>query len=520
MLSITQNHLLSQYQDAKKKLLSSDSEPLDVTHTIPLQELLNADWISSLLKELQINYRDRVVSPWVTLWTFVTQVLSPDRSCQNAVNRWIAWLCSQKKKMCSSATGAYCKARLRLPDGLLQRLVRQLGLRLENQIRQEHPQWLWREKPVKLVDGTTVTLADTPANQCEYPQPKNRRKKGALGFPLLRILAISSLSSGAILDAKMGSYAGKGSGESSLFIRLWRESQAIARGDVLLMDRAFSSYLILGYCFNQGVDFVTRMLGAMRSENLETVKRLGRGDRIVRWRRPKPGNTSSDYEFLLQLPDSLLLREIVYYVQIPGFRTKAVTLLSSFVDRTLYQKEELAELYRMRWHCELDLRSIKSVMQMDQLTSRTPEMARKEAWAHLLGYNLVRTTMAQAAVTGKCRPRELSFKGALQTINAFRPVLSACTTRSQWACQYRNLLAIISKQTLLKRPNRLEPRAIRKRSQPYGYIIYSRAQARRQYWRKGTSFQKRARGQTEGRTGLKPKRKRLPTWKTGLRATS
>lgn len=258
-----------------------------------------------------------------------------------------------------------------------------------------------------------------------------------------------------------------------------------------MLDRLFGSYLILALCLELGVDLVIRMHATMKPEKLETVQRLGRGDRLVKLSRPRRGDASSDWDLLQKQPGTLILREITHRVEIRGFRPKTIVLLTSFLDSKLYLKAEMAELYWTRWSCELDLRSIKSVMKMDELRCKTPEMLRKEIWTYVLAYNLVRTAMAQSAILYRVKPRQLSFAGTLQLLNSFRPHLTASANLSRWEEQYRDLLKAISQQKIASRPGRTEPRAIKRKQSPYSMLTRPRAEARKQYWKKGTAYYKR-----------------------------
>ena len=264
--------------------------------------------------------------------------------------------------------------------------------------------WLWKGRRVYLFDGTTVTMPDTPENQAAYPQVYNQEP--GTGFPIARIGAVISLACGAVLDLGICRYAGKGQGEVSLLRRLW---DVLRPGDVLLADRLMSGWVGMHLLKERGVDTVSR-LSAHRRADFRRGPRLGKDDHLVGW--PKPTSIRSvDRQTYNALPDSITVREARVRVEQPGFRTRSVVVVTTLLDPEQASKEDLAALYRARWNNELDLRSIKVTMQMDVLRCKTPELVRKEIWAHVLAYNLIRTVMAQAAAGTGCRRGRSASRG-------------------------------------------------------------------------------------------------------------
>jgi hypothetical protein len=180
-----------------------------------------------------------------------------------------------------------------------------------------------------------------------------------------------------------------------------------------------------------------------------------------------------------RLPDSFTMREL--RIRVPGKsgRCREILVATTLLDARAYPKKSIAELYRQRWHAELDLRSLKTFLQMDILRCQSPAMVRKEIWVHLLAYNLLRKVMAQAAQEQQLLPRQISFKGTLQTLNAFADCLRACQPCAlEGLC--RCLLAAIAKQRVGNRPGRMEPRAKKRRPKPYPLLTKPRAQARKE----------------------------------------
>jgi hypothetical protein len=333
-------------------------------------------------------------------------------------------------------------------------LVRDTG----KQIEDESPEtWLWHGRKVRVADGSTITMPDTPANQAAYPQQKSQ--KPGCGFPIARILVIFSLSVGTVLEAAIGKYKGKQTGENSLF----RERHPIlAEGDVVLVDRYFSGWFDIALLRQRGVDTVVRK-HQLRPTDFRTGKRLGKEDHLVVWSRPArpPWMLAEQY---CALPATLTLRELRVRVSQPGMRTKSLVVVTTLLDAEQYPADEIALLYRRRWQAELHLRSIKVVLQMDHLRCKTPERVRNEVYMHLTGYNLIRGVMAAAAQqAGKC-PWEISFKGTLQTLSQFLPLLLAGVTTEAW-CEA--LLAAVAAHVVGDRPDRFEPRRVKRRPKHY-----------------------------------------------------
>ena len=483
MLTTTQNRLVHQCSETKQKLLQKDSD----SSNLRLVQLLEPKEIQNAFSQTgRAPHRSsRIFNPTVTIWIFLTQILSTDSSCRNALCQWIALLASKGQKLCSSATGGYAQARLRLPVEFFKNVSLSFARQLHEKY-QDQSEWTFRGRPLKMADGTTITIQDTPQNRKRYPMTE-----GTLGYPLLRLVVLISFSTGAWLDMKIGPHIGKGSGEGSLFLKILMNSEFLQQGDILLVDRLYSSYLILGFCNLKGVDVVTRQLGAMKGEKLKSLKILGEGDRLVELKKPHPANTTSDPELLKKIADTIILREITYYLQVRGFRTKKIVIMTSLLDPHEYPASEIATLYYFRWNCELDLRNIKTAMQMDTLRCKTPEMIEKELWMYQLGYNLVRASMAQAALSSSVKPRELSFKGTLQILNAFRPHYMTIADSVEREKYVQSMFQVMGQLRLVLRPFRIEPRAIKKRKSSYPNLKTSRAQARTQFWKKGDAYYKR-----------------------------
>jgi hypothetical protein len=430
-------------------------------------DVLPADRIDRALREEKAAWRDCVWTPALTLWAFLTQVISPDGACRAAVARVLAWLVSQGQRPCTPKTDPYCKARRRLTPSLLVRLTRETGRALHEPASGE---WLWKGRRVKLVDGTTVSMPDTPANQKAYPQ--HGAQAQGVGFPIARLVVVFCLACGAVLDAALGRYQGKKSGENTLLRTL---GEALMRGDVLLADRYFGGYFDLALWVHKGVDAVVR-LHQRRHTDFRRGRRLGPRDHVVAWAKPQRPDWMDEATYA-GLPGTLAVRELAVRVESRGFRTQRLVVATTLLSAREVTAWDLAGLYRARWHAELDLRSLKVTLGMDVLRCKTPEMVGKEVWAHLLAYNLIRSVMARAAEDLGCTPRELSFKGALQAVAAFGVQLQHAGA-SAAAELYEWLLLAMASYRVGDRPDRVEPRRRKRRPKHYPPLNQPRAEAR------------------------------------------
>lgn len=413
---------------------------------------------------------ERVFTPLVTLCTFLHQISSDDGSCRAAVAALNAARVEQGLAPCSAQTGGYCKARQRLPEQLFVRLLELSGQRLEEQTPSA---WRWHGRSVKLVDGTTVSMPDTSANQQAYPQ--SDRQAPGCGFPIARVVVVLSLACGAALGAAISKYKGKRSGELALFDSLHEQLEA---DDVVLTDRNFCSYWEIASLAERGVDAVMR-LHASRRVDFHRGQRLGHDDHLVNWTKP-PRPRWMDKARYHAMPKQLLMRELRVQVTRPGFRTRVLIVATTLRDAKRFLREEIAALYRMRWHAELDLRSIKQTMGMDILRCQSPEMVRKELWAHLLVYNLLRAAMCQAALRqGQLTPRQLSLQGTRQTLAAFRSALARRSSARRQAV-IEAVLDAIATHRVGFRPDRYEPRARKRRPKAYPRLTVPRPLARAQ----------------------------------------
>jgi hypothetical protein len=435
---------------------------------LPLRDTLSAATIEAAMQAEGVGGRRCLLEPVVTVWAFLSQVLDSDRSCRKAFSRIWAYLSDRGAEglaldpAAAADTGAYCKARQRLPERVVHRLYGQVADQLEEQVAPTRRFWGRR---VFLVDGTTVMLPDTPANQAAYPQPSSQQP--GCGFPLLKVVALFSLATGALKAAAHDVYSAY---EPKLLQQL---HPAVTAGDLLVGDRLYGTYRQIAAWVDRGVAVLFR-LHQTRHTDFRQGKRLGKDDRLVVWTQPQQRPKGMSQEAYQQLPATLTVRLVRFAIPHKGFRTKHVTVVTTLLDPVVYRKEDLARLYGLRWQVELDLRHLKASMDMDMLRTKTPAMVRKELAIYFLAYNLIRTVMAQAAQRHSGDPLRLSFKGTLQHLNTFIPLL-AVAARRQREAYYQTLLQLVAQERLPDRPHRIEPRLVKRRPKYTRWLQQPRA---------------------------------------------
>ncbi len=428
---------------------------------LPFNDVLSSEQFQRIFEEEIGSYRERTYTPIVTLNAFLSQALDDkDKSCNGAVSRVRAELASQGKEPCSANNGPYCKARQRLPRYLPERLAKETGRKLHENSLDE---WNWKGRPIKTVDGSTLSMPDTPENQEEFPQPESQ--KAGVGFPIARIVASISLSTGSVIDFSMGPYQGKETGEHALMRQILDSFKA---GDIVLGDRYYCSYFLIAMLLRKNVDVVFQLHASRKSDFRKGI-RLGKKDHIVNWYKPISRPNWMDEETYNEMSDSLEIREI---------KSKGIVIATTILDHKFASRNDISKLYTKRWSIEVDLRHIKSVLKMDILRCKTPEMVEKEIWVHLLAYNLIRTVMAQAAYKYKISPRNLSFKGTIQELISFKyNLIRSNGIELKKMCGF--VLEGVSSRRVGNRPGRSEPRAIKRRpNSSYPYFTESREKDR------------------------------------------
>lgn len=421
-------------------------------------QMLGEQEMTAMVSGLVEPYRERIYPPLETLRLFVGQVLSADGACQDVVGRRLSERLAQGQSASALNTGSYCDARSRLPVTLPIRLGATLGERLESMAPSR---WRWQGRSVKLFDGTVVSMPDTPGNQRAYPQ--SREQKPGLGFPMARIGALVGLASGAVLGHQVAACEGKGTGEQSLMENLLDPLHA---GDVVLADALLATWWIIEGASRRGADVVMAQQGR-RITDFTRGQRLGKKDHIVQWPRPPKPKTMSAQDYA-RYPTFLAMREV---------EVEGRILVTTLLDPQFASAHALCALYKMRWNIEVDFRTIKSTLEMDVLRCKSPPMVEKEIAVYFLAYNLVRWAMAKAASLADVLPRVLSFTGAKRLLTAFADQLRR-TAGDQIRTLIATVLASIALLKLPHRPDRIEPRAKKRRPKNLPLLTVPRQVAR------------------------------------------
>jgi len=420
--------------------------------------LLTSDTLLDKVEELMpAVHRERLYPPTETLSMFLTQAMSADRSCQHIVNQAALQRLAGGLSTGSTCTGGYCLARQRLPLAMASNLTQHLGALIDEHVP-DH--WRWHGRRVRIVDGTTVTMPDTPENQAAFPQQGGQQP--GLGFPICRIVGITCLANGALINAAIGRFQGKGGDEQTLLRSIQDTFQT---GDIVLADAFFATYFFIAAMQAKSIDILMEQHGARkRSTDFRRGQSLGAHDHIIVIDKPKKRpDWMSETEYAAA-PATLTLRE---------FKAGGKIMVTTVLSPNAASKPELKALYRSRWHVELDIRHIKATLGLSILSCKTPEMVEKEIWVYLLAYNLIRLMMAQSALLADITPRTISFKHCLQLW--LTSIQRIDTVDDE---QLGKLLLLMAQRRVGNRPGRIEPRAIKRRPKPLPLLTKPRAVVR------------------------------------------
>lgn len=390
----------------------------------------------------------------------MSQALSSDKSLRNAVARVNADRIASGDKPLSMNTASFSNARLELPIELPRELFYLLALQLEEISKQKvsRESSSFKGRSVKLIDGSTLLMPDTPENQEKFPQMVNQ--KDGSGFPIARVAAVFSLFTGSIFDLAIGPYKGKATGEHALIRQLFH---CFEKGDIVLGDAYYSSYFLMAMLQSLGVDFVFESHGARKSD-FRKGKRLGKKDHLTIMPKPPQPDWMEDDLYAL-MPDQLKLREFCVSIERSGFKSRKISITTSLINPNNDSKEELGCLYACRWAVELNLRDIKTTLSMDMLRCKTPSMIEKEIWIHLLAYNAIRKIMLEAALKCGILAWQISFKATIQTLNHYSTLWRHKSIDKDLVYEY--MLDAIGSQIVGKRPGRSEPRKRKRRPKPF-----------------------------------------------------
>jgi hypothetical protein len=345
---------------------------------------------------------------------------------------------------------------------------------------------LWCGLRVKVADASTLTLEDTPKNQAAYPQP--RSQKPGCGFPIMRLIGLFSLATGLFTDWATGTWT---SHELVLLQCLW---DSLSKGDVLLGDRGFGTWAVLAQCLARQIEGVFRLRGHRRSD-WRRGKRLSKNERLVQWERPRKRPDYLEQKAWALLPQILTLRLVRVIITEPGYRTRKVILVTTLLDSQKYPPAALAQLYRRRWDMELSLRHLKTTLQLEHLSCKTPANVQRELHMHLLAHNLVRRLMFEAARKAHVPLSRISFAGALSAARRTGEAMLQARNQSQRNQLLEELYRVLAKDLVPERPGRWEPRAVKRRPKPYPVLTRPRSRFREishrnRYWANGPSKRK------------------------------
>jgi putative transposase len=447
------NHGSTSFQKIADVFLAQDG--------LPFSNILTSEQIErAFARNNGLFGQHGVYSTPIVLWAFLSQVLKDGKeaACQAAVARIASHCLHEGIQPPTHDTGDYCKARAKLSETALHELGKEVADELQQRADES---WLWKNRHAKLIDGFTFTMPDTPKNMAEFPHPRTQKK--GVGLPIARAVAILSLATACIMDVAIGPYKGKETGETALLRSILSSLYA---GDIAVFDRYYCSFMMIALLQLQGTDVCAR-LHQKRTSDFRTGERLGKGDHLIVWTRPARPDWM-DQETYDRIPETLELRELRYAVVEKGRRTKMITVVTTLTDATVYSTEDIAELYSFRWNSELDIRAIKSSLNLAHVRCKSPEMVRRELRTTLLAYNLVRTTAANAASLHGRQPRQISFTGTCQYVLSSWQLISCGTlTADQFREHCLGLLAQIAACEVANRPGRLEPRVLKRRRHGY-----------------------------------------------------
>lgn len=436
-----------------------------------VKQVLCLTEIEKLCRQTNYHWRKTFWSPTTTLITFILQVLSAEKSLRAAVASLLTHLSARGETEFPSADPtAYCQARKRLPGNVVTGMMNVLVERIRGMAGRDNT---WLGHRVFVIDGSKVSMPDTPELQAAYPQPSGQKK--GCGFPVARLGVLFCWTTGAVVDFITDTLW---SHELPLFRKLWHNFSA---GDVILADRAYCSFVDIARLVQQSIHGVFRQ-HQRRKSDFRTGRRLGHDDQLVIWERPLQWLVScgiSKDEFLL-LPETLTLRQIRITQTPKGFRSRTIIVVTTLLDPIETPADEIRALYRDRWTAELNLRSLKIYLGMDILRGQSVDIIHKEIVMHMMAYNLIRLIMWHAARQHGQDLHRLSFTGTLHRLRRFMFLMLFINGMGK---QNRDrlidqLLEWIASDIVPKRPNRLEPRRRKRRPKLYSLLNKPR------YWYK------------------------------------
>jgi hypothetical protein len=405
--------------------------------------------------------RERIFTLARTFWCWIWQVLQANTSCREVV-RQVQALFAIHGRTVDESSSAYCQARAKLSLGFLQKVF----LSTTTGVEQAAPGWsLLGGRPLRVVDGSGMRLADTAKNRAAFAPPKNQPP--GTGFPYIKVLVLFSLQSGAVLAHSIGSLLHH---ELRLLLglRKW-----LKKGDILVMDRAFGVYLVGALLSQLGVDLLARLPNSRKMDFRKAFKPLGALDALFIWQKPPNASPLLRSSEWLSLPAQLTVRVLRAQVYKRGFRVHQLTLVTTLLDPQLYPADQILEAYLKRWRMEMCFDDLKTTLEMEYLACQTPKMVHKELLIFLTAHNFLRWIMIQAAQSNGTELQRISFKGSLDGFRQFTQALTQIGKTKEGLKKrqqlWMSLLQTLSRDLIPERPGRREPRAV-KRRQKYDYL--------------------------------------------------
>jgi hypothetical protein len=367
---------------------------------------------------------------------------------------------TSRRKVDENSSG-YCQARSRLPIELFDKALHHTAARAEQKADYPIPDW---RRNVRVVDATSAQMPDTAANRKRYHYPTGQKK--GCGFPVMRISALFSLACGTISHITTAACY---TGELVMFKVLW---PALKSGDILLGDRMYGCFPVLASLSLRGVDVVAR-LHQGRNLDLRRAPKLAKDDWLVTFQKAYTVPSYMSKREWTKLPGEIRVRIIRSTISMKGFRTKTIWIVTTLLDSKRYSAEDIASLFLRRWQMELTFRDLKTTMGMEMLSCRTPSMVEKELRMYLVAHNCLRSLMLESALKHVLPPHRISFKGTIDTVRSFLPVMLRSSTKTRIRLRSR-ILAILAEDALPYRPGRREPRAIKRRPKQYPMLTAPR----------------------------------------------
>ncbi len=412
--------------------------------------------------------RDRHFGSLTVFWAWIAQILEGNASCTKAVSFVQAWCRVLKLPVPSKDSSAYCRARGRLPDAFLEKIDARVQQSLARSIQ---PRDLWRGHVLKAIDGTSVTLMDTEANQEKYPQHSGQKE--GCGFPIMGIVGVVNLSHGGVEGFET---CGSAKHDARMAPRLLKH---LNEGDINMGDRAFCSYEYIARTVTERKAHVLMRLHQMRHRKLDWRKgrKISPIERIVTWAKParQPDGSDLPAEQWDALPETITLRYIKMGYENRAGEKAALVVVTDLLDPLKYPAEEMADLYMERWQIEVKFRDLKTTLKMEYFEVKTPDLAHKTLRMMIIAYNLLRTTMQEAAQEAGRKVNEMSVQGIRCVLTSSHETFRIVAGKPRLFEQlYRSMLKDCAEHVLDIRPFRREPRARKRRPKNYQLLTAHR----------------------------------------------